>query len=530
MSTFTINTKLENFMFLRIDSLIVDVQLRLVSCLNRNLLWCMKSTCSHWNMKLTVVIICCSLWILTGDSLTLRSSPSQKLLKAVDDQSSIDQISRIVCSDIKNAQITKTSTIVQLAEYVESESEVCQKAHGKSIRILARLVKNGNKCSDQKLSLVEEYNSIAGKSRNKILDLFASLYFTNMSEDCKKFSDLSLSRRSLVESDNINEFFGHSSSLNEIDPLVAHFLGKLRSSDYKRIVIIWDLIENLTKIGWIRDSKHFSKYINTNQSERQFRVPVKIYIKTRSTEAIRGLQSKCGRLFRPIYSTTVLPVLRLLKLGYYSQVDAEMEDETVKSWLAIAQLCENILPIRFFANPQLASGRLIMVSKEEASELSKLEPQLSTLAEISDESESATFAPVEHFKLLTVEEAESVARNVESTLKARRLMFVELIKQMANYSKKIIAKKGRKLFAHLRSKHKKVETDFSDAIDNIQPEISGFSRAELENSVAADETRRQKRGIFKKIFIGLSLSIACVFIIFIAGVAMLSAGIALSLG
>lgn len=339
-----------------------------------------------------------------------------KPVELIDDNESanIERIAQEVCRTIPPAdrnvlrkQLSRVSSINRLAAFFRAlcegkhELSRCAKLSLVPLERLAEVlsVSNRNVCSSKKISLLENYHRefvstafehVAGRRNDELntphmIRNFFMNYALEISAICRK------SLLSNIEWDVYNKFTEDEYRFVDLDGVLENILSKLtkysqpvqRVDDFEDLFISWDA--NL--VSMLNTDTNYQDEINGVTGEL-----IRLRMKVKNLAAIQRAQMKCRHQFKPIYTKLLIPIVKLANLGYAWTGDRlERESNELRSsklasnWYSVAQVCEALLPIKFYQDKTLAWDAVQVINDEEAKRLSLLQSQLVDPADVGDQ-------------------------------------------------------------------------------------------------------------------------------------------------
>lgn len=295
---------------------------------------------------------------------------------------SIKHIAEELCatkSGSTKEQISRVSTVVKLHEFFSNLAEDtklsdCGKRYNEVLTSLQNLVSvsNENVCSDDKIDLIEDFhrNFISANREDvkqraadgreaapEVLRLFFMHYALEISAICKRglITNIEWDLHDKVKKSDFD--FGGHTVLNELmAKMSASFSPVTAINDYDDVLLIWDMVED--------DAEE--------EVDELTGEPVRLLIKAKRVDQIKRVQEKCRCKFRPFYEKLIMPIINLVDIGYsYTGERFERElhelrvNPLVRRWYGVTQICEAILPIRFYQDDKLAERELVIISREE---------------------------------------------------------------------------------------------------------------------------------------------------------------------
>ena len=104
--------------------------------------------------------------------------------------------------------------------------------------------------------------------------------------------------------------------------------------------------------------------------------PVRAIVKLNNIQSIESFKRVCHYKFKPIYTKLIMPIVRLSDLGYHNtgkqfarELDRLRSSKTVRHWYQLTQLCEAVLPMKFYEDASLKRNEAVMITNEEAEQL-----------------------------------------------------------------------------------------------------------------------------------------------------------------
>lgn len=383
----------------------------------------------------------------------------QKLPQIVDPQPIESNNVRQLLADIcwngnvnkENKQISRISTIITLAEYlealkpsVEEQTDLdanlynCLLYYSASIRELNEIVTVGyeNVCSDQKVSLIEDFHNDyistttndlenrreLNKDAPQLIKLFFMHYAMEVSAVCKRSLINNLEWDLKDKFDEQDYQFGSGRILERVSAGMAKYFADSMVDDYDDVVIIWDLI----------DTPMYDQDDNNNDDINPLtNEPIKLYIKTRDISTVVRMQQSCATKFKPVYEKLIAPIVRLSDMGYSNkgqQFTRELqelrENKIVQRWYNLTQICEAILPIKFFQDSTLELGDTVVIEREEARKLAAFEQHQSS--DISTIEAAIVYDPttnsmegIDVLEAVSTTEAQTLVKKVKTNMSSR---------------------------------------------------------------------------------------------------------------
>lgn len=459
----------------------------------------------------------------------------------------------------EKAIIGRVSTISKLADYFEellgqvdrSNSDegmvACARMYLDQVNDLKRVVtlSNENACADSKIALIQEFHekylsTVAKNVEHReaanqkplswCLKVFFMYYALEVGSICKRNLINNLVwdvNNKLKESDYQ---LSNGNNLNNIMfGLGEHFSAMKSVNSYDDIIMIWNIIDGSLL------AKENSEILKSSSATKQDEIhaikldnglneitgsQIKLFVKSKNPNSMLSLQYKCSRKFKPIYSKLILPIIELADLGYSledesfeRELNELKENETVKRWYVITQICETVLPIKFILDSSLVTNEMVMITKEEADEISLKEEQPKVLASQKEEEEEEEamieYEPSTNSMLgldrLTLLESIHVTKMMQSikiNLTARERSIRRLIKRFAKSALDFVKSKAnimisfsRKVFNtsknstelnQVKQQHHEasyVKQDMRDMITNTLENIDEEAMLGLQGSV-----------------------------------------------
>lgn len=467
-------------------------------------------------MKSQLLTICVNVFSL----IVVSYSAAVPDILDYDSDSDIDLIAGHVCTDVHaifhtNQQISRISTVVRLnhlvAESAAPKWDTCRQRFGESIKSLARLLQtsNQNVCSDEKLSLIEDFHSrfVSTTKEDKakqtdeapnLIRIFFLHYAMEVSAICRRglINNLEWDISKLFQEQDYQ--MGEDNVFSRLlDGMAEQFGSMDKVNDYDDIILIWDLIK-----GSLYDKNNQQAIQKLQQQQRQSGgedlteegvdqvtgESVKMLVKVKSPSRMQLMQQKCRNTFKPVYGKLILPIIRLSYLGY-SQSGQRFEKELqelrvnplVKRWYEITQICEAILPVRLFQDEALEANQVVMITKSEAAELSKL--QSPTLEAASEELQQVEYEPTTN-TMMAIDQLSSVetiagqqlVKSINTNISARSLAIKRMLRRLLKKSKDFILNRAMS-FLFSRKKNSN-NNELQYVSENIK-EVSSRSLAQL---------------------------------------------------
>lgn len=425
------------------------------------------------NLILSLHIGCSG--ILFGKSVDILDKSTEGGLEL------IEPIAQIICAQRgggnSNKQISRVSTVKLLLEYFnnskESSSKLaeCGKHLGPILRELIDLidVSNDNVCSDAKVSRIEEFHrkyvstanlDVANRAdtRNKlalpeIIKLFFMHYAIETSASCKinLINNLEWDAKTKVSEED--QQLGRSGLIDEIIATLGDGHSLDQVSDYDDIVLLWDLIPE-----W-NPNKESNMRLEKEAIDPVTGEPVNVFIKVQQPHRMRTIQALCRNKLKPIYSKLIMPIIRLANSGYSCNGDrfareiAELKkNELVKRWYGITQICEAILPIKFYADRELNVQDMVIILEDEAHKIDQEQPEQNELLEIEKEPkieyEPTTNLPTfaDALPSVEVDEVQSLIKRIKLSLTNRDRAIVRLLKRVGRIIERLVKSKISSIF------------------------------------------------------------------------------------
>lgn len=410
----------------------------------------------------------------------------------------IKSIAQEVCSGSQEKQISRISSIIKLVDYFDNLSQTadeeladCGQRYNNSLHDLRDVIKasEDNVCSDEKLSLIEDFHhkyistvaqDVSNRETNPdtsvILKLFFMNYAMEVSDICKKslINNLEWDLKDKFSEDDYK--FGGDTCLDMITKAFTRLFKPVDSvKDYDDVLLVNDLIQS--SIFSMNSAEIADEGLNPENGE-----PVRLLIKAKNVKQIKMMQEKCHYKFKPIYEKLILPIVRLSDIGYtyngqqfQKELEELRENKMVKRWYSITQLCELILPIQFFQDESLGSKETVLITKEEAEQLSSLKQ-----TEKIDSERAQTkieYAPTTNSikgldKLETVEnsEVQITIKHLKSNLSSRDRAINRALVRIAQNLKQ--SGELKLSFSH-KETCKRLADDFSSCSNNYVKEDMG---------------------------------------------------------
>ena len=419
-----------------------------------------------------------------------------KLLDGDKGESDIESIAKFICTqrpdDRRSIFLHRLDTIGQLRAFFDRIQDErvsalgdCKRRHFEAIDLLNEVVSrsNENVCSDEKLSLLEDFHvkfissfvehvserQQAGREpAAPILRLFFMHYAMEVSAVCKRnlINNLEWDVPNSFpnepefrpESEGVPTSKNSKSALNLFNNLAREIVAKTSVSSFEDLIMFWPLIQASCSPD-SNQAGQMQPVLIGEMADPATGEPVKMFVKMRSVEAIKSFRRACELKYRPVYEKLILPIVRLADMGYSNegeQFKRELkelkENKTVKKWYAIAQFCETIIPMGFYADPQLAPNESVMISEEEARQLNEIAPETASGQPAKEEEEPLLYEPTTN-SMVGVHELESVdSDEVRQLVKEVRLNLSSRQRVIARAQVKMI----RNMFSNVKAKLNRV--------------------------------------------------------------------------
>lgn len=398
-------------------------------------------------------------------------------------------------------QISRQSTVDKLANFFESSAvsggyyAQCAERYRDIVADLNLVLKTrpDNVCSEEKVSAIERFHNKhlstssnvavdlvkarAEADRHPMLNLFFMYYVMEVSAICKNsvLEQLQLAHGEFEFTEDEYELVGENNSLAHLLSGISGYLAPPdKLSDLDDIVYLWDLLGHGIVGKIIRSTLLVADDDEQQQQQQQptqddqidpeTGAPIRILLKVKDGQTAKLIQSKCLNRFRPIYSKIIVPVTRLSNLGYFGdfsnnqnskEKSALLNNELLKKWYNLVQVCEALRPIKFYEDPSLDANDAVIMTMKEAQQLDG-ETQIETQADDDDvriEYEPSTNKwPSGMDRLVTVDElkAQDLVRRIKLNLSAHdrsmNRIFARLVKNSYDSLKSKISQGMGKIF------------------------------------------------------------------------------------
>ena len=269
-----------------------------------------------------------------------------------------------ICSNEEEVSLSSLSQVRELAETVQSASKLkCPERTKQAILMLAALVQTAGEdvCSMDRADKVGEfyssfvYNSHQ-KSQDRIpraLERFFLAYGLQLSGLCRnKVYDMVLyDENRLLEpedSDLLNSFASKNSLMGTVLD---------ERSDATDILLPFEL------------------RFMVNDGRREAGEVRRTPIRTTQAHLIKYMQKRCEDRFRPLYELSILPLIKLISLGFkfnagWARVNDKRIPIQVRKWYRMTYLCESLATVEVFDKGSAPGDgdedRADVISQEEA--------------------------------------------------------------------------------------------------------------------------------------------------------------------
>lgn len=313
-----------------------------------------------------------------------------RLFDSDENQVSIEHVAEGLCADKSGSstkeQISRVSTILKLHNYLVNQTHPdiklidCSKRYGNILADLRDIVErsNDNVCSDEKIYLIDEFHrnyistarddiklryAEVKQAAPEVLRLFFMHYAMEVSAICKRGLITNI-EWDLQDKHDEDEFdFESETFFNKLmEKMSTSFSPVTAVNDYDDALLIWDLVQ----------------HNGNEETDPLTGESVKLYVKTNQIEQIKQIQERCRCRFRPFYDKLIMPIISLSDMGYscsgerFERELGELKtNKLVNRWYGITQVCEAILPIKFYQDSSLQEHETVIISKDEAQLLNK---------------------------------------------------------------------------------------------------------------------------------------------------------------
>lgn len=265
--------------------------------------------------------------------------------------SSIEDVAQAVCDVTRGTdrQISQFSTIGRLFEFflsIDPNHELisCAQQWLAGLDQIQAILNTGNEdvCSGQKIELIERFHhnfiskSLKDKSAQKahqlsalrMLKLFFMHYVSEISAVCEQSTryDLSHLKIKLPENsmDALNAFKSIQDSLIPLEP----------KHGYRDMFLIWNFIDSFP----LEHNDAISRYLHTGST--------RLVIQMSKAKSLLEFQESFRTKLRPIYSQSLLSVMRLVEMGFYPANEGLVQllssSPELSLFYPLTQLCETV--------------------------------------------------------------------------------------------------------------------------------------------------------------------------------------------
>lgn len=360
------------------------------------------------------------------DILKSKSSRHEIIDSSEDDKpiGSIEPVADVLCqwsSVVANLdrdklsekkQISRISTIARLVSFFDNLDtngtgnyayNHCANRYRQILNDLDLVLKTrpDNVCSDEKFATIEQFHNthlstssgkLAGETLSAraelhpMLSLFFMYYAMEVSAICKR-SVLHSLEWDLDQFKYSQEEYRLGENDNNMARLlsgISDYLGPLdRINDLDDVVYLWDLLNDgivgkILKSTLLIDDGADEQGNGREFTDTETGSPIRLLIKVKNGQEAKFIQHKCLNRFRPVYSKVIVPVTRLSNLGYSSDGSSDISrrnkhelanNDLLKKWYSIVQICEAITPIKFYEDTSLGPNDAVIMTREEANKL-----------------------------------------------------------------------------------------------------------------------------------------------------------------
>ena len=423
-------------------------------------------------------------------------------ISAQEAQVDVESLAKLVCQTTRGTkrQISHVSHVAQLVQFlqgVNSEHKLfaCRNLYLESLIDLEQVVSEANEdaCGEVKIKLIEDFHrkyvskvskyvrqQKRGNKAPKMAKMFFMQYASKVSDICEQgaVSILEKNKRP-IDHDEL-------SKLNQM----KHFTDMLGMSDlskgYKGTYLFWNMVDSLG----LEADKKFARYLDEG--------PMRLNVQMKEGRSIRGVQAMCQYKLRPFYSRVILPVLRLVDMGYYPESERLLADEPkMRSLYLATQICETLLPLRVFEDQELGGDQLVALERDEAKKLPQPELINETEAEVKIEPLSVAHLDA----LVEAQEAQAgvevIKANVASRAKVIGRMLRVAIKQL---TERMGSRLGKMLFR--RGANKQLESVGGEELKELDDGNHALIQEELDDDDNS-YSRVRRSGVLHAISIGL---------------------------
>lgn len=389
---------------------------------------------------------------------------------------SIEEVLKLACTT-SDGLISRISTVRNLAMYLSSRSELdgenylkCKEDNEEALTRLIEVIgaSEDNLCSEEKISLIENYHTdfisthwqdmIDRKDTNRrlapqMIAMFFMHYAIEINSICKRnlIPNLVKLTEKIGGQGQLASFANGQDWQRLMKTAFADFNSLSEVKDYDDIILIWDLMSNMLLAN---DEEIPEDDLDTVTGE-----PVKLMAKLKSPKLVIELKQKCQSTLRPVYRKVIMPVIRLANLGYDLQHTSNEDLERLRSidlvrqWYIITQICETILPIKFYQDDDMKEGTIALLSKEEAKKLaSKSEDGNLQAVEQSDKLDmelklkNNVLEDIDLISSVFSMEDQTLLQNHKTNLTARDRIMKRMLAKFTDELKKNIKKIFGKIF------------------------------------------------------------------------------------
>lgn len=396
------------------------------------------------------------------------------------DSFSIESVAAAIClpSYDDATLISRVTTIGKLIEYFDQEvtSEEhdlydCKQRNMAALDLLHEVLteSNQNVCSDQKLDAIEHFYERFVSTHKDIVNyrleeslelahpmlrLFFHHYVMEVEITCKKslISNIEWDLKDKFGDDiskKLLELTGtNKDDQSEVEDTLVGSLKKfsnlLAVHKYDDPLMVWELI--LTALSNIMPDKDAIG----DEYDPITGEPIRLFLKVQSARTLNLIKNTCHYSFKPIYEQLIMPAIRLSNLGYSTpaeELEVELgelgNNELVKRWYSLTQLCEAVLPVKFYEDPSLEPKQLILISKEEAMQRDQMaasdcngpaEPR----QPIEYEPDTNSLAHLDKIESVESETYRKLAANMQTNLKARARFTTSTFVRLTKIAHKMI--------------------------------------------------------------------------------------------
>lgn len=427
----------------------------------------------------------------------------------------ISDLAERICRDPENApdDLVSVSVMRQLIDYFEDlpakdKLTECREHYLSSFRKMLFVLDIGNEnvCSDDKLSLLEDFNEkfLSTTNRDKhnqdqndfqapeAVKVFFMHYANTISTVCKRSLAAAIEQNPLVFADRD----GKPADLGSVDQLLHNFLATFAlepaKNGYKDLILPWKLVDSFRSSS---TGRRFMQDVAINDGVSRTRLPVRVSVRINGAANLWTIQEACAKQLKPDYSKLALPVLRLINLGLYEAQEPLAQQLTADKNLVrlfnIVQICETLLPIEAFQDDSLAEGKIVAISSKRAAALRASKPSLqATVNEPSEQQDAPESQSLQELDVIQSLADPAEARRLTEIIKLNRVEHETVVKRILKMGSNLIKSK--------------VQTKAGELMSLIHPVYKNLeTQLEVEGSTEANPGRKKRSVILAGVAIGV---------------------------